>query len=69
MTKVQIVANPCSFGVEAIIEAPSGTPVSFGPDVRLPGAVSVTGGITVNSGNHHGLRYWDGQKWEYDWHD
>src|SRR5215469_4717468 len=37
-----ILANPCRFGVEAIIEGPTGTPQSIGNDATNPGTSSIT---------------------------
>ena len=55
---VHVNSNPCGIGIEAGIEGPTGTPICWGGDVHQAGD-SKTCHIPVNSGNHHGLRYWD----------
>jgi hypothetical protein len=62
-------ADSCYIGVEGAIMGPSGTPVSFGGDVHYAGDDSVTGYIPINSGNHHGFRFWYDNMWNYEWID
>lgn len=62
-------SDPCHVGVEGIIEGPTGTPFSNGGDIQNAGYVSGTGSIPINSGNHHGIRWWDGSEWQYNWYD
>jgi hypothetical protein len=61
--------DSCGIGVEGAIEGPDGTPYSYGGDVKQAGDDSVTGHIPVNSGNHHGFRYWLNNVWNYYWAD
>ena len=64
-----VVSNPCGYGIEGAIQGPSGTPASYGGDVHAAGSDSVTGHIPINSGNHHGIRYWANNQWNYQFID
>jgi hypothetical protein len=66
---MHLTSDPCSIGVEGAICSPDYTTCSFGGDVHHAGEDSVTGYIPINSGNHHGLRYWANNMWNYSWHD
>src|ERR1700735_4047514 len=61
-------SDPCGVGVEGAIEAPSGTPACYGGDIHNAGEDSVTCHIPINSGNNHGIRWWDGTQWQYNWY-
>jgi len=62
-------SDPCHVGVEGIIEGPTG-PFSNGGDIKNAGGnVSVTGDIPINSSNCHGIRWWTGSQWQYNWYE
>jgi hypothetical protein len=67
--EVVLVTDPCNIGVEAAIQAPSGTPASYGGDVHYAGDETTTGYIPINSGNNHGIRWWNGSTWVYQFVD
>lgn len=67
--EIYLVTDPCNIGVEAAIQAPSGSPASYGGDVHYAGYSSQTGYIPINSGNQHGIRYWNGDTWVYQFVD
>jgi hypothetical protein len=62
-------SNPCGYGIEGAICSPDFTNCSYGGDVHVAGEDSVTGHIPINSGNHHGIRYWAGNQWNPEWLD
>jgi hypothetical protein len=64
---VHLVSDACNIGVEAVIEGPSGSPVSTGGDIHNARQDSVTGDIPVNSGNFHGFRDWYDNQWLPVW--
>ena len=57
---VHLNSDPCGMGIEGGIAGPGFTPVCWGGDVHNMGDNSGTCHMPVNSGNHHGLRAWDG---------
>jgi hypothetical protein len=62
-------SDPCHVGVEGCIATPGYTTLSCGADIHNEGDNSTTGFITPNSGNHHGIRWWNTDHWQYNWHD
>jgi len=66
---LQMKSDQCSVGFEAGIKGPDGTPFCWGGDVKHAGDHSVTCHIPINSGNHHGFRYWFNNQWNYHWVD
>lgn len=62
-------SDPCNIGAEGAICSSAYTTCSYGGDIRFAEEISTTGLIPASSGNHHGIRWWTGTQWQYNWHD
>jgi hypothetical protein len=62
-------SDPCDVGVEGAICNSDYTDCSYGGDIHLIDKTSRTGSIPINSSNHHGIRWWTGSAWQYNWAD
>lgn len=65
----RLQSDPCSVGVEAVIAGTDYAPLSNGNDIYNTEEYSYTGDIPASSANHHGIRWWDGSQWRYNWAD
>jgi hypothetical protein len=62
-------SDPCSVAVQAVICIPNLMSCKIGNTIDTKGEVSITDDIAASSGNHHGIAWWTGTKWQINLYD